>query len=230
MSEGVVAALSALSVMVIIYDGKWRGEQFHPDKYSSKVYDWFEGTGTVVGFKRNRVFILSSIHCNPTSTYTFFVKGDITRQVQVNATLLVNCFVQENNGIDVAVFSCDISGFVEETLNSYLGYIRWHTPESIPAKSKVTLVHYPTSVPAAAATEESSETLEYDATYRLFNPVYPTITYGEVVSHSPETSTFDSTIIATGGSSGGILVDEHGRCLGVHDSQHNENPLLPDTL
>jgi hypothetical protein len=229
--DETIKAVFDLSVMVIIYAGKWQGEQFHPNCHSSKVYDWFEGTGTIIGVKRNRVFILSSIHCNPNSHYSFFVKGVITKQIQINATLCINYFDSANiSGIDVAVFSCDLSGFDSSVLSANLPQVKWHTPQRLDGNSKITLVHYPTSIPTAAVVPSDTDSnnaaiVPYDSTFRLFNPVFPTVSDGEIISSDLANYTFDSTIVATGGSSGGLLISEEGLCLGVHDSQHNENPL-----
>jgi len=91
----------------------------------------------------------------------------------------------------------------------------WDSPRSLSFQSNLWLIHYPTNID------------ENDSTFRLYHPVFPTISEGKIISFDVSMCTFDSTIVATGGSSGGIIVNEFGLSLGVHDSQHNENPLGP---
>lgn len=201
-----------LSVLVITYPGKWNEAEFKPSHLSRRKIDWFEGTGTVVGIKRNRIFILSAIHFVPEGYFSFFVKGEITGQIQVSATLCVNHFVEENNGIDIAVFSCDIAQF-DRSLLSSISNIQWKSITTFEKDSPVWLVHYPTSC---------DENVPSDS--RLINPVFPTISQGILVSIDLSTLTFDSTIVGTGGSSGGIIIDGNGYALGVHDSQHDDTP------
>lgn len=212
-TNAVIKVIENLSVLVIMYPGKWPSDQFLPNCHSKRVIDWFEGTGTVIGIKRNRVFILSSIHCTPSTKFTFFVKGALTEHKQVAATLVENYFVVENNGIDVAVFSCDSSCFDSHVLAD-IGNIQWRCPEAFRIGSPVWLVHYPTS----------SEPEGVASTHRLFNECFPTLSEGVLLSEDFPGLTIDSTIIATGGSSGGLLVDENGYAVAVHDSQHDETP------
>lgn len=209
--SAVLDSICNLSVLVITYPGKWTEPQFLPSPVSRKKIEWFEGTGTVIKVKRNRVFILSSIHCIPRGNYSFFVKGEVTGQVQVLATLCVNYFVADNNGIDFAVFSCDACHFRPEVLLQ-LSNLTWKSPDSFVAGSQVWLVHYPTLVGSTLA-----------STSRLENPVFPTVSDGTIVSDDLDTYTIDSTIIATGGSSGGIVINNVGFAVGIHDSQHNDN-------
>lgn len=223
----VIEAVSKLSVLVVIYDGNWKESQFHPNCNSTKVYNWFEGTGTIIGTKRNRVVIMSSIHCNPSNKCCFFIKGEITNQIQIKATLCINCYVEDNNGIDVAIFSCHISNFHEDILLRYLPSIKWCSSlNCLQRDSRVCLVHYPTFIPQDTDMSNQQNEEQQDSTYRLFHSVYPSQNDGILISYSLENYTFDSTIIATCGSSGGIIINEEGLCLGVHDSQHNENILM----
>lgn len=210
-SSSVVQVIQQLSVLVIMYPGKWPTDQFLPNCYSKRVIDWFEGTGTVIGLKRNRVFILSSIHCTPGHKYTFFVKGKVTEHKQIPATLVENFFVVENNGIDVSVFSCDSSYFDLDILST-IASIEWRCPESFRIGSPLWLVHYPTS----------SEPEGVASTHRLFNECFPTVSEGVVLSEDFGGQTLNSTIIATGGSSGGLIIDENGYVIAVHDSQHDD--------
>lgn len=203
----VLEAVAGLSVLVITCPGKWTKNEFLPSSLSRRKIDWFEGTGAVIGIKRSRVFILSSIHCIPEANYTYFIKGAITDQKQVIATLCCNHFIRENNGIDVAIFSCDVKCFKAD-VQLKLSCVRWCDNFSI--GSSIWLVHFPTS----------SE--EVVATHRLTEDVHPSTATGNIVSIDTVSSTFDSTIVATGGSSGGILVDASGFALGVHDSQHDD--------
>lgn len=200
-----------LSVVVIMYPGKWPSDQFLPNCYSKRIIDWFEGTGTLIGMRRNRVYILSSIHCIPGSKFTFFVKGALTEHKQVPATLVENYFVEANNGIDVSVFSCDSRHF-DDNILSDVQNIEWRCPDAFRVDSPLWLVHYPTSSePDGAA-----------STHRLFNDCFPTVSEGVLLSEDFKGLTIDSTIIATGGSSGGSLVDENGHTVAMHDSQHDE--------
>ena len=212
-SETVVNSIRELSVLVIMYPGKWHSDKFHPNCYSTKIIDWFEGTGTIIGIKRNRVFILSSIHCIPGTKYSFFLKGTATNHEQVPITLVLNYFIEENNGIDIAVFSCDARHFSDDVL-SRVHDIEWSAPDSFRIGSKIWLVHFPTS----------SEPNGVVSTHRLFHECFPTISTGTILSEDFNSLTIDSTIIATGGSSGGLIVDEEGRVIAVHDSQHDETP------
>ena len=217
--DGTISRISALSVLVITYAGKWSEEQFLPSPLSVKKIDWFEGTGTVIGLKRNTVYILTSIHCNPDHKYSYFVKGEVTNQVQTVATLVTNQFMAAEDGIDIAVFSCDISAFNRPMLDAAVLCLRSTWQQNVPLSmvgEKIWLVHFPTVL---------SEQLE--STHRLINPVFPSISSGEILSVNTAASKFDSTITATGGSSGGLLVDIRGKIIGTHDSQHDENPLFP---
>jgi hypothetical protein len=215
VAQDSIRLVQDLSVLVITHPGKWKEGSFHPSKFSVRKIDWFEGTGTVIGIKRNRVSILSSIHCEPNSKYSFFVKGAITNQEQVVATLSLNRFEEEDNGIDVAIFSCDASCFDAEVLSRMTQYLRWnfsaqivrHPPLPV---TNLYLVHYPTL-------QE-----EQDITRRLHEPVFSEVATGVLVSVDSEC--FDSTIVATAGSSGGLIVSEEGYILGSHDSQHNDTP------
>jgi hypothetical protein len=211
--ESIVGSICSLSVLVIMYPGKWAAKEFHPNPYSKKIVDWFEGTGTIIGIKRNRIFILSSIHCIPGSKYSFFIKGISTRHQQVPVTLVQNFFVEENNGIDIAIFSCDIRCFDLLTLE-HAKIIKWNAPSSFEAASSLWLVHYPTA----------NGTDAVPATHRLENPCFPTVTAGTLLCSDFKSLTIDSTIIATGGSSGGLVVDRFGCIVAVHDSQHDDTP------
>lgn len=211
--DTVLKTIQDLSLLVIMYPGKWHADEFHPSCYSKKIIDWFEGTGTIIGRKRNRVFILSSIHCNPGRTFTFLAKGSVTQHKQIPLTLVANYFVVENNGIDVSVFSCDVC-HLEDQILATIDSIEWRSPDSFRTSSPIWLVHYPTSSEPDGAV----------STHRLFNECFPTVSEGVILSSDLSNCTIDSTIVATGGSSGGLLVNEHGHVLGVHDSQHDETP------
>lgn len=71
--------------------------------------------------------------------------------------------------------------------------------------------------------------LTLPVTHRLVNPVFSDVAYGILHSVNSSVHTFDSTMIASEGSSGGLIIDIDGRVLGFHDSQHddedNENML-----
>ena len=207
----VVDSIKELSVLVIMFPGKWASDQFLPNCNSTRVIDWFEGTGTIIGIKRNRLFIISSIHCIPGTKYSFFIKGSSTSHKQIPATLVHNYFIKENNGIDIAIFSCDVSNFMPETL-SRVADIEWCAPDSFRLDSPVWLVHYPTS----------SEPDAVPSTFRLFHPCFPTVSTGRILCEDFLALTIDSDIIATGGSSGGLLIDENGLVVAVHDSQHDD--------
>ena len=212
-----VAALCELSTLVIIYPGRWPdAHQFLPSPDSPHEVEWFEGTGTVIGVKRRRVFILSSIHIQDATKHSFWVKGQATGHRQERATLVDNCFVE--NGIDVAVFSCDVGAFDAALLARCLPALRWRYTDTFVRGAAVWLVHYPTV---------SDNRHGRSATTRLEGPVAPAVAVGEVLSFDAAAFLFDSTIAATGGSSGGVVVDADGRMLGVHDSQHDDNPLAP---
>lgn len=202
--------LQDLSVLVITYPGKWRASEFHPAPHSPRKIEWFEGTGTVIGVKRNRVFILTSIHCIPTNRYSYFVKGQITFQEQKVATLCANRFVPDENGIDIAIFSCDISNFDARLLNK-LDILNWNSSTILEHNSHLYLVHFPTQKAGAVP-----------MTDRLDNHVYPIISEGVLVS--TDDLTIDSTISATAGSSGGLVVSADGMIIATHDSQHDETP------
>jgi hypothetical protein len=208
--------LNDLSVLVITYAAKWHGDQFHPSPLSSKKVNWFEGTGTVVGLKRNNVFILSSIHCIPDCKYSFFIKGAITNHLQQKVTICCNRFEESDNGIDVAIFSCDARKFDSEYLRR-IDTLRWYEPEVFPISVNIWLVHFPTVPLGDTDAPEAT-------TYRLHNEVYPSITKGVTISVDPIVGTFDSSIIATGGSSGGLVKNSQGLILGIHDSQHDNTP------
>lgn len=222
-AQSCISLVKDLSVLVISHPGKWRDTQFKPSKLSVRKIDWFEGTGTVIGIKRNRVFILSSIHCEPSSSYSYFVKGEITRQEQVAVTLSVNRFVEENNGIDIALFSCDSSSFNEEVLRRMTHCLRWDfSPVAMSPGASLHLVHFPT-------VED-----EHDLTRRLHQPVFPDVSAGYLLSVDSEAECFDSTVVATAGSSGGLVISEQGVVVGSHDSQHNDtsdgNPVWTHRL
>jgi len=211
--DQVLKSIVDLSVLVITYSGKWSQDKFLPNSMSRRKIDWFEGTGTIIGVKRNRVFILSSIHCVPGTKYSFFVKGAATQHQQFPVTLVLNHFVEENNGIDIALFSCDARVFDVDMIRG-IQDIHWEAPMSFRIGSAVWLVHYPTS----------SEPDGVPPTHRLFNDCFPTVSTGTILCEDFGALTIDSTIIATGGSSGGLIIDEHGRAVAVHDSQHDETP------
>ena len=206
-----VKSICDLSVLVIMYPAKWPSDKFLPSCYSKRIIDWFEGTGTIIGVKRNRLYIMSSIHCQAGSKFSFFVKGSITDHLQLPVTLVENYFVEENNGIDIAIFSCDTKHFQDSFLEM-ISNIEWSAPGAFRIGSPVWLVHYPTS----------SEAPGVSSTHRLFNECFPTVSTGVILSEDFTALTIDSTIIATGGSSGGIIVDENGQAVAVHDSQHND--------
>ena len=125
--EAVLKSTVDLSVLVIMYPGKWSQSTFLPNCFSKRKIDWFEGTGTIIGVKRNRVFILSSIHCIPGTKFSFFMKGQVTGHEQVPITLVLNQFIEADNGIDIAIFSCDIR-VLNHTMISGMDSIRWHHP------------------------------------------------------------------------------------------------------
>jgi hypothetical protein len=202
IAENVVQLVCELSVLVIMYPGKWPSQQFLPNCNSVRIIDWFEGTGTIIGIKRNRVYILSSIHCTPRVTYSFFLKGTATQHTQVPATLVQNYFVPENNGIDIAVFSCDASYFAHEVLCKVIN-IEWTAPDSFELCSPVWLVHYPTS----------SEAPGVASTHRLDHECQATVSNGTVLSEDFVALTIDATIVATGGSSGGLVIYAQGRVV-----------------
>ena len=213
--QNTIDLVQALSVLVITHPGKWKHEQFQPSPSSLRRIEWFEGTGTVIGMKRNRVFIISSIHCTPTSSYSFFVKGGITGQEQVPATLSVNRFEETNNGLDIALFSCSADCFDKDVLQRMTESLRWDYSAPLIRPSSMTrlsLIHFPT-LPD-----------EQDITRRLHMSVFPEVTTGVLFSVDVEGECFDSTILATAGSSGGLIVSEDGCILGSHDSQHDETP------
>lgn len=211
--ETVLKSIVDLSVLVIMYPGKWSQSSFLPNCFSKRKIDWFEGTGTIIGVKRNRVFILSSVHCIPGTKFSFFIKGHITNHEQLPVTLVLNQFVEADNGIDIAIFSCDVR-LLDQAMVAGIDSIRWHAPDRFRTGSPVWLVHYPTS----------SEPDGVPSTHRLFNACYPTVSMGFVISDDFNSLTIDSTIIATGGSSGGLIIDENGLAVAVHDSQHDETP------
>lgn len=223
MPTVTIESVSNLSVLVITHAGIWRDEQFHPSSSSPYEIEWFEGTGTIIGTKRNRVFIISSIHCNPTSKYSFFIKGRASHHMQIKATVVENHFIAENNGIDVAVFSCDIDRFDNAILNENLQHLHWKCCYHFPQSNSIWLIHFPTL--------NEDENTGNVSTERLFSlTVQPTISTGTIISTDWDMNCFDSTIIATGGSSGGLIINEEGFIIGVHDSQNNENNLLPGQL
>ena len=194
--------------------------EFLPSCYSKKVIDWFEGTGTVIGFKRNRIFILSSIHCIPKPNYSFYAKGAITHHKQIPVTLVINHFIMENNGIDVAVFSCDMKYF-DPTMLQNLQHLKWVDSLNYRIGSPLWLIHYPTSINNA---ESNMETPVIESTHRLDHDCFPIVSTGNILSHDNIAYTIDSTIVATAGSSGGLIIDENYHIIGVHDSQHDDNP------
>lgn len=218
----VLKSISDLSVLVITSPQKWRFPQFHPSPLSERKVDWFEGTGTIIGLNRNRVFIISSIHCIPDKNYSYFIKGLITNHVQQACTLCVNYFVEESNGIDVAILSCSVTEIFSTEILLNLSNLKWRSDLSLlQTMSSVWLVHFPTNSDAGVA----------DMTERLHSPVFPTISSGIIISTDESNLTFDSTIIATSGSSGGLIIAaESGFILGVHDSQHNEHVSKPGEL
>jgi len=162
---------------------------------------------------------LEALHCILQGHYTFFVKGSVTNHIQIPVTLCVNEFVEENNGIDVAVFSCD-SSYFDKSIMMNLSHFVWDQSitSSVQLNSHIYLVHFPT----ISNDGDSNDDTEC-ATYRLYNTVSPSISHGIVLTSQISSYTFDSTIIATGGSSGGLIIDGNGLILGVHDSQHDEN-------
>jgi hypothetical protein len=206
--------LQDLSVLVITYAGKWRDSQFHPSCNSARPIEWFEGTGTVIGIKRNRVFILSSIHCAPTNRYSFFVKGSITSQEQKVATLCANRFVPDDNGIDIAIFSCGSSGFDSSILQN-ISNLMWkcNAGKCLENNCPLFLIHFPTQQPGIVP-----------ITDRLENAVFPVISEGTLISTGDDSCTIDSTITATAGSSGGLVMSADGMIVATHDSQHDETP------
>lgn len=213
-AEDSIRLVQDLSVLVITSPGKWKDAQFHPSKLSVRKVEWFEGTGTVIGIRRNRVFVLSSIHCVPNSSYSFFVKGSITDHQQVVATLSANKFEAGNNGIDIALFSCNVSSFDATVLRRMSESLMWQfSPPSLCARPiMLSLVHFPTL--------EGDD----DITRRLHEPVFPVVSSGVLLAVDEEGGCFDSSILATAGSSGGLIIGEEGFVLGSHDSQHDETP------
>jgi len=179
---------------------------------SPKKIEWFEGTGTIIGVKRNRAFVLTSIHCNPTSLYSYFIKGVVSQQKQVPTTLCINHFIYECNGIDMAVLSCDTKS-LNSTILDKLSTLFWSCTLKTHYKTgeKVWLVHYPNI--------DSTMT----PTHRLVHAVYPDIAVGTLISVDSSNNTFDSTMVASEGSSGGLVIDCNGHVLGIHDSQHDDN-------
>jgi len=143
----------------------------------------------------------------------FFMKGQVTNHEQVPVTLVLNQFIEVDNGIDIAIFSCDIR-VLDQAMILGIDSIRWHAPDSFRIGSPVWLVHYPTS----------SEPDGVPSTHRLSNACHPTVSTGIILSEDFNSLTIDSTIIATGGSSGGLIIDENGLAVAVHDSQHDETP------
>lgn len=210
--ELICKTVSSLSVLVIIIPEKWDKDEFVPNEMSTKRFVWFEGTGTVIGLKRNRAFILTSIHCIPTSRYSFFIKGPVSQQNQVPATLCINHFEKEDNGIDMAVLSCDAK-ILDEIILQEISSLVWNCPLSNHYKIEepIWLVHYPNI--------DSTMT----PTHRLRHPVHPDVAVGILLSIDESNDTFDSTIIASEGSSGGLVIDKNGHVLGIHDSQHDDN-------
>lgn len=211
-TPSILEDIQDLSLLVISTPKKELKSEFNPKEDSVRVTEWFEGTGTIIGTKRNHIFIITSIHCIPTQSYSYFVKGKSSRQSQVRGTLCMNHFEAENNGLDVAVLSCDISSFdtsIVQKVNSFV----WDCPLSTHYRigEKLWCVHYPnlaTSLPP---------------THRLRNPVFPDVSVGTLHSLDAVSNTFDSTIIASEGSSGGLVIDSNGHILGIHDSQHNDH-------
>ena len=208
-AEDCIRLVQDLSVLIITYPGKWREEEFNPSELSVRRIEWFEGTGTVIGLKRNRVFI----HCEPKG-YSFFVKGCITNQKQVMATLSINQYEAANNGIDIALLSCDASCFDPIILQRMIQNLKWDF-SSLDSGTLTTqplrlyLVHYPTLCEQ-----------EQNITRRLYQPVFSDISVGYLLAI--DSDCFDSSVEATAGSSGGLLISEQGVIVGSHDSQHND--------
>ena len=206
-------ALKALSTLIIIYEGRWRNpHEFFPSSLAHQQVLWDEGTGTIIGCDRASVFILSSIHKKSASKCTFWIKGRATEHRQIPATLVENRY-EENDGIDVAMFSCPLGAIDATLLSRYLPAVRWSYPDTFQPGAAVWLVHYPTF-----------DCTGTEATSRLRGAVEPDVAYGEVLSHDVATFLFDSTIEATAGSSGGVIVDADGFVVGVHDSIHDVDP------
>lgn len=203
--------ITDLSVLVITFHGKCSKRSFVPDPTSSKKIEWFEGTGTVIGSKRNVVFIMTALHCQAESKFSYFIKGVISSQEQVPATLVLNKFVEENNGIDIAILSCS-ADLLDAAIVSRAMELQWQRQQiSHCIGAPVWLIHFPTVTD-----------VDQDSTHRLKHPVNPTVSQGYVLSQCSSDGTFDSTITATGGSSGGLVIDSAGTILGAHDSQHDD--------
>jgi len=171
----ILMDIQDLSLLVISTPKKEFKNEFIPKEDSMRITEWFEGTGTIIGIKRNSMFVLTSIHCIPTQTYSFFVKGKSSGQLQVRGTLCMNHFEVDNNGLDVAVLSCDISLFDMKIIQKVHKFV-WNCPLSTHYKvgEKVWCVHYPnliSSLPSLTTsflrTERCDRAVIYSITYEI---------------------------------------------------------------
>lgn len=124
-----VSVCQDLSLLVITCPKTERKKEFLPNELSTRVTEWFEGTGTIIGIKRNYLFILTSIHCIPTEKYSFFVKGKSSFQKQIPATLCFNHYEIDNIGLDVAILSCDINNFDQDIIKM-VDLLQWSTSQT----------------------------------------------------------------------------------------------------
>jgi Trypsin-like peptidase domain len=214
-----VEALKALSTLVIIFEGRWRNvKEFMPSPDSPRPVNWDEGTATIIGRDRTSAYILLSIHKKNAAKCSFWVKGRATGYQQTPAQLMINRF-EENDGIDVAMLSCNVEAFDDALLSRYLPELRWRYTSDFRRGAAVWLVHFPT----VDETELSGE----NATCRLRDEVEPEVAYGVVLSQDVATFLFNSTIVATPGSSGGVVIDVDGHVIGVHDSIYHKDHINP---